>query len=46
MHRVRMLYLKQGLAGFYRGIGPGSQSIFLRNGASMIVMLMFQKQLT
>ena len=27
-----------GLAGLYRGIGPGSVSVFLRNGAAMVVM--------
>jgi hypothetical protein len=27
-----------GLKGFYRGILPGSQSVFLRNGASLLVL--------
>jgi len=27
-----------GILGFYRGILPGSQSVFLRNGASYIVL--------
>ena len=40
-NRARLVYLRHGLSGFYRGIGPGSSSIFFRNGSSMIVMLMF-----
>jgi len=27
-----------GIKGFYRGLLPGSQSVFLRNGASMVVL--------
>ena len=27
-----------GLLGLYRGIGPGSVSVFLRNGVAMVVM--------
>ena len=41
LERVQFIYRKYGLGGFYRGIWPGSQSVFLRNGSSMIVMLMF-----
>lgn len=46
LERARFVYRKYGLGGFYRGIWSGSQSIFIRNGSSMIVMLMFQKYLT
>ena len=30
--------MPDGLMGLYRGILPGSLSVFLRNGAAMIVM--------
>lgn len=36
--RALYIYRTQGIMGFYRGILPGSQSVFLRNGAAMIVM--------
>lgn len=36
--RMKYIYKNQGILGFYRGILPGSQSVFLRNGAAMIVM--------
>ena len=36
--RTRFIMATQGVAGFYRGIVPGVQSVFLRNGAAMIVM--------
>ena len=36
--RVRYILKTQGPLGFYRGILPGSQSVFLRNGAAMMVM--------
>ena len=29
---------KTGFLGLYRGIGPGSLSVFLRNGVAMVVM--------
>ena len=35
-----------GLRGFYRGILPGSQSVFLRNGASYIVLQFAHSQIT
>lgn len=38
MERAKYIYNNQGLKGFYRGILPGSKSIFLRNGAAMAVM--------
>ena len=38
MERVRYILKTSGPAGFYRGIVPGLQSIFLRNGSSMVVM--------
>ena len=46
MERARFIYKRFGVLGFYRGILAGSQSVFLRNGTSMILMLMFQKHLT
>ena len=36
LERVRRM--PGGVLGLYRGIGPGSASVFLRNGAAMIVM--------
>ena len=36
--RVDFIYRHHGIAGFYRGILPGLQSVFFRNGASMVVM--------
>ena len=36
--RAKYIYRSQGILGFYRGIVPGGQSVFFRNGASMIVM--------
>ena len=44
--RVKFIYKHHGIAGFYRGILPGTQSIFLRNGASMVVMQYANKQFT
>mmetsp|Transcript_493 Transcript_493/g.661 ORF Transcript_493/g.661 Transcript_493/m.661 type:complete len:288 (+) Transcript_493:111-974(+) len=44
--RAMFVFRTQGIAGFYRGIVPGSQSIFLRNGAAMIVMQHAQKFLS
>lgn len=41
VERARFIYNRFGLLGFYRGILAGSQSVFLRNGTSMIVMLAF-----
>ena len=36
--RCRYIMQTQGITGFYRGIVPGVQSVFLRNGSAMIVM--------
>lgn len=44
--RARFVYNTYGLKGFYRGILPGSQSVFLRNGASFIMLDFAQRQLT
>lgn len=38
MERAKFIMKNQGPLGFYRGIVPGLQSVFLRNGAAMIVM--------
>ena len=38
MERVRYILRTRGPLGFYRGIIPGSQSVFFRNGAGFIVM--------
>jgi hypothetical protein len=35
-----------GLLGLYRGIGPGSVSVFLRNGAAMIAMQFANRKIT
>ena len=36
--RANYIIKTQGFLGFYRGILPGSISIFTRNGAAFIVM--------
>ena len=38
LEKARYIIRTQGVAGFYRGFIPGGQSVFLRNGAAMIVM--------
>ena len=43
--RIQYILKNQGIAGFYRGIIPGLQSVFLRNGASMMVMQYANKQI-
>ncbi len=35
-----------GVLGLYRGIIPGSLSVFLRNGAAMIVMRLANRKIT
>ena len=44
--RAKYIWKTQGIKGFYRGILPGSQSVFLRNGAAMIVMQFANKKIT
>jgi len=46
--RERLSYLVRhhGYAGLLRGIVPGTASIFLRNGAAMVVMQTAQRKLT
>jgi solute carrier family 25 carnitine/acylcarnitine transporter 20/29 len=46
--RERMAYIMKhhGVFGLFRGIVPGTCSIFLRNGAAMVVMQHAQKKLT
>jgi hypothetical protein len=44
--RLRTIRQKYGILGIYRGFLPGAGSIFLRNGASMILMQAAQKYLT
>ena len=44
--RAAYIYRIYGIRGFYRGILPGSQSVFLRNGASMIVLQFAHKMIT
>lgn len=46
MDRARYIMKTQGVQGFWRGFIPGGQSVFLRNGAAMIVMQWAQKQIT
>lgn len=43
--RARYIMKNQGISGFYRGIVPGVQSVFLRNGAAMIVMQYANKKI-
>ena len=38
LERARYVFRTDGILGFYRGILPGSQSVFVRNGASMVVL--------
>ena len=44
--KIRNIVRTHGVLGIYRGIFPGTISIFTRNGASMVVMQGAQKQLT
>lgn len=44
--RFRWVIKQYGVMGFYRGILPGSMSIFMRNGAGFMAMQFIQKQLT
>ena len=46
MERARYILKNQGIKGFYRGLVPGGQSVFLRNGAAMIVMQYANKKMT
>ena len=46
LERVKYILRTRGPLGFYRGIIPGSQSVFFRNGAGFIVMQYAQKKLT
>lgn len=38
MERCKFILRTSGPLGFYRGILPGSMSVFMRNGAGFIVM--------
>ena len=38
MDRARFVMKTYGPTGFYRGFVPGAGSVFIRNGAAMIVM--------
>jgi hypothetical protein len=38
MERIRYILKIDGPLGFYKGILPGSMSVFMRNGAAFIVM--------
>jgi len=38
LERARYILRTNGPLGFYRGILPGSMSVFLRNGAAFLVM--------
>ena len=44
--RAQYVYRTHGIAGFYRGFIPGGKSVFLRNGAAMIVMQKAQHYMT
>ena len=46
MEKCRSIIRTHGLLGIYRGILPGTISIFTRNGASMVIMQAAQKKLT
>lgn len=46
LQRARYILATYGLKGFYRGLLPGSMSVFLRNGASYIVLQYAHKQIT
>ena len=43
IERCRFIMKTYGIKGFYRGLLPGSQSVFLRNGASMVVLAFAHK---
>ena len=44
--KCRKIVQTHGVLGIYRGILPGTISIFTRNGASMVIMQAAQKKLT
>lgn len=44
--KCRNIIRTHGFLGIYRGILPGTVSIFTRNGASMVIMQAAQKKLT
>ena len=44
--RAKYVIQTYGIRGFYRGLLPGSMSVFMRNGASYIVLLFANKQIT
>lgn len=46
MQRAQYIMRTYGPLGFYRGILPGSQSVFLRNGASFVALTFANKQIT
>jgi len=43
---AKFILKTSGPLGFYRGILPGSMSVFMRNGAGFIVMQIVQRKLT
>ena len=46
LQRATYIWRNQGLLGFYRGTLPGIQSVFIRNGASMVVMQYVNRKIT
>ena len=46
IQRARWIKETQGFYGFYRGILPGSVSVFLRNGGSMVAMQFVNRKIT
>ena len=44
--RAQYVLRTYGLKGFYRGILPGSTSVFMRNGAAYIVLLKANQYIT
>lgn len=46
LQRAKYIMKNQGFLGFYRGTLPGIQSVFIRNGASMVVMQAVNRKIT
>jgi hypothetical protein len=46
LERGKHILETRGVLGFYRGILPGSMSVFLRNGSAFIAMQLVQRKLT
>ena len=46
LQRAKYVLRTYGIRGFYRGLLPGSMSVFMRNGAAYIVLLKANQLIT